>query len=139
MLCRLDKCFSSLIEPGKKHTLPKCYVRIDVAHMIKIFCRIPYFKGIHNKNLKHFYVRCLRLLLTLVSFEKFTDILKAFLTVSMSETDGWWNGKPTPAESGRKILLDQIKGIDIHDEDVTNINSEVEENILDGEKFDNDG
>jgi len=57
----------------------------------------------------------------------------------MSETDGWWNGKPTPAESGRKILLDQIKGIDIHDEDVTNINSEVEENILDGEKFDNDG
>ncbi|CAI6373612.1 unnamed protein product [Macrosiphum euphorbiae] len=95
--------------------------------MIKIFCRIPYFKGIHNKNLKHFYVRCLRLLLTSVSFEKFTDILKALLTVSMSETDGWYNNEPTPAESARKMLLDKIKGIDINYEDMTDIDSEVEE------------
>lgn len=136
--CYVDKYFSLLIEPGKENTLPKCYVRIDVAHMIKIFCRILYFKGIHNKNLKHFYVRCLQLLLTSVAFEKFTDILKTVLTVSMSETNGWWNRKPTPAESGRKMLLGQIKGIDIHGEDMTDINSEVDESVLDEEKYDYD-
>lgn len=46
----VEKCFTSLIELEKEQSLPKCYVRIDVAHMIKIFCHIPYFKGIHNKN-----------------------------------------------------------------------------------------
>jgi len=54
----------------------------------------------------------------------------------MSEIDGWYNNELTPAESGRKILLDKIKGIDINDEDMTDINSEVEDSILDGEKYD---
>lgn len=42
------RCFDILI--GKNQILPQCYVRIDVAHMIKLFCRISYFKGIQNKK-----------------------------------------------------------------------------------------
>lgn len=135
--CYVEKCFNVLLEI-ENETLPKCYVRIDVAHMIKIFCRIPYFKGMHNRNLKNFYVRCLRLLLTSISFEIFTDVLKALLTVSMSETDGWLNDNPTPAESGRQMLLDKIKGIDEIDENMTDINFEIDESVLDGEKYDNE-
>lgn len=80
------RCFDILV--GKTDILPQCYIRIDVAHMIKLFCRIPYFKGIQNKKLKTFYVSCLRLLLTSLTINEFTEILCALLIVAKSETDG---------------------------------------------------
>lgn len=103
------KCFNILI--GKIEILPQCYIRIDVAHiMIKLFCRIPYFKGILNKKLKTFYVSCLRLLLTSSTLNEFTEILTALLIVAKSETDGWVKDDiDTPAESSKLLLLEKIK------------------------------
>lgn len=65
------KCFDILV--GQNQVLPQCYIRIDVAHLIKLFCRIPYFKGIQNKKFKTFYVSCLCLLLTSSTLSEFTE------------------------------------------------------------------
>jgi len=83
----VSQCFDLLV--GKCGIPPNCYVRIDVAHMMKIFSQIPSLKGVQIRNLKHFYVRCLRILLTCTAFDDFTTTLKEILIVVMSETDGW--------------------------------------------------
>jgi len=108
------RCFDILV--GKNEILPQCYIRIDVAHMIKLFCRIPYFKGIQNKKLKTFYVSCLRLILTSSTLNEFSEILTALLIVAKSETDGWVKDTiDTPAESSRLLLLEKIKNRIVED------------------------
>jgi hypothetical protein len=47
--------FKILIGIEKK--ISTTYIRLDVAHMIKIFCRIKCLTGLKNKYLKEFYVR----------------------------------------------------------------------------------
>lgn len=108
----LEKCFYIL--QGKKQKLPQCYLRIDVAHMIKIFCHLKCLIGIKNKRLKQFYVRGFRLLLTSSHFEEFKKILTSLLTIMLSETDGSSNNtNETPAESSSEYILNLIKGIKV--------------------------
>lgn len=128
----LDICFSILL--GEKKELPQCFIRIDVAHMLKIFCRLNRLTGIQNKHLKHFYVRGLRLLLTSHDIDEFENILTSLLTVMMSETDGLLNDNSiSPSESSRLHILNLIKGIQCDDEnefqaddDILNYESENE-------------
>jgi hypothetical protein len=106
----VSQCFNLL--SGKCGIPPDCYVRIDVAHMMKIFSQIPSLKGVQNRNLKHFYVLCLRIILTCTAFDDFTTTLKEILTVVMSETDGWVESTvKTPSELSRLSLLSKIKAI----------------------------
>jgi len=79
----LDECFS--VVTGEKTKLPSCFIRIDVSHMIKTFCRLKCLCGIKKKYLKEFYVRCFRLLLTSTDLDTFKNILTAFMTVMLSE------------------------------------------------------
>jgi len=105
-------CFDVL--NGLNEQLPSTCIRIDVAHVIKIFCRIKHLTGIKNKSLKEFYVRGLRLLLFSESLAEFTSILEALLTIILSETDGWCEGSETiqtPSESSRQFILEKIRGI----------------------------
>ncbi|KAF0717632.1 Uncharacterized protein FWK35_00034983, partial [Aphis craccivora] len=107
-----DNCFKVLI--GHDEKLPPCYIRIDVAHTIKIFCRIKCLTGIKNKNLKEFYVRSLRLLLSSESLLDFNTILETLFTVMLSETDGWCiddEDTKTPSELKREFILNKIKGL----------------------------
>lgn len=71
----VDNCFTALNDHDEH--LPATYIRIDVAHVIKIFCRIKYLTGLRNRSLKELYVRGLRLLLTTVSLKEFCSILEA--------------------------------------------------------------
>ncbi|KAE9523349.1 hypothetical protein AGLY_016297 [Aphis glycines] len=86
------------------------YVRLDVAHMIKIFCRIKCLTGLKNKSLKEFYVRGFRLLLYSGDLSTFEIRLEAFLTVMISETDGWSGDTITQSEKSREYILNLIKG-----------------------------
>lgn len=89
--------------------LPKCYVRIDVTHVIKIFCRNKNLVGIKNKQ---FYIRGIRLLITSSKIYEFKDILIALLTTVMSETNGTDEYiNITPSESCKNNILNLIKGI----------------------------
>lgn len=99
----VETCFDILI--GKTHKMPTCYVRIDVAHVIKIFCRIKHLTQLKNKHLKHFYVRGLRLLVTSTELNEFEEVLTVLLTVMYSETDGYSeNNEITPSEENRQFI-----------------------------------
>lgn len=107
----VNNCFNTLIKNDK---LPATYIRIDVAHVVKIFCRIKPFTGMKNKALKEIYVRTLRLLLTSETLDSFSCILESILTVSLCNTDGWYDEKneiESPSEKSRIFILDKIKGL----------------------------
>jgi len=139
----LNNCFNILV--GQERQLPQCFIRIDVAHMMKIFCRLKSLTGIKNIYLKHFYVRGLRLLLTSCTIDEFKNMLTSLLTVMISEKDGWLIDKSiSPAESSREYILDLIKGIkyddeeNIYDENVDMIPNEFEQSPNSIEEFLND-
>lgn len=73
---------------GKEKELLTIYIRLGVAHIIKIFCRIKCMCGIKNRHLKEFYVRGFRLLLTSEDLSSFAIILEALLTIMLCEADG---------------------------------------------------
>jgi len=103
--------FKVLIGVEKK--IPATYIRLDVAHMVKIFCRIKCLTGVKSKYLKEFYVRGFRLLMTSENLKTFETILEAFLTVMLSETDGWSNNTETPSETAKSYILELIKGVSV--------------------------
>lgn len=108
----LDECFSVIAD--KKDKLPLCFIRIDVSQMIKTFCRLKCLYGIKKKYLKEFYVRCFRLLLTSTDLDMFKNILTAFMTVMLSETDGWIDeteNQENPSEKYRIYLINLMKTI----------------------------
>lgn len=136
----IETCYTYLT---KSHcNLPHCYIRVDVAHMIKIFCRIQCLNGT-NKYLKVFYVSCLRLLLVSKTIKEFREILIHLLTVSLSETDGWINDStiPNASEKSRIYLVNLIKDLSI-DNEIQNVSSDVivEENEMNDlkENYDSD-
>ncbi|CAI6376135.1 unnamed protein product [Macrosiphum euphorbiae] len=105
----VKNCFSNL--NGSTCDIPPCFIRIDVSHMIKLFCRLKILNEIRNKRLKEFYVRGFRLLLTSTTLEMFKQILKSLMTVILSYTDGYLddnNTKPNSSESSRIFLLSLI-------------------------------
>jgi len=123
-----ESCF--LIMLGMKDTrLPKCYIRLDVAHIIKIFCRFKCFTGKKQKYLKEFYVRGLRLLLTSEELSEFKNILESLLTVMMCETDGWVTDRDqvekSPSEKCREFILSLIRS-NVHDNWFDNENDHTE-------------
>lgn len=108
----IDKCFLALY--GHIEELPTCFLRINVSHMVKLFCRNKCLIEIKNKYLKEFYVRALRLLLSTITLTSFREILCALFTVIFSETDGWLMNNEiieTPSEKCIKYLLSLMKGI----------------------------
>lgn len=101
-----NKCF--LLLNDKTREVPKCYIRLDVAHMIKIFCRFKCLLIKKDKSLKEFYVRGMRLLLTSDTLTQFEEILQDLFNVMMCETDGWIddnNTLKTPSEISKDKLL----------------------------------
>lgn len=122
---------------GQEKQLPQCFIRIDVAHMMKIFCRLKSLCGIKNKHLKQFYVRGLRLLLTTSEIDEFKNILMSLLTIMLSETDGWLNDNiVSPAESCREHILNLIKGIKLDEGDELEFENDIlnDEPVIENEE-----
>lgn len=134
----INHVFDLLTE--RKKEIPETYIRLDVAHMINIFCRIKCLSGITNKNLKEFYVRGFRLLLTSEDLDSFKKILENLMTIMLSETDGWTNDNaPTPSEIAREYILNLIKGINTIDSSTNTIFTNFDDNDVDSSDIaDND-
>lgn len=75
-------CYHLLIN-GKSDGLI-CYIRIDIAHLIKNMCRRKIFEGRHFK-VKDFYVRCLGIMSTCNNIKDFEKLLLSLLIVAGSE------------------------------------------------------
>lgn len=77
----------------RNSSLPKCYVRINVAHFVKSYSN--FFKSL-NKRVKTFYLHALGQLILCRSIVNAKDIINAIFTIALSETDGnLENGNPT--------------------------------------------
>lgn len=68
----IDQCFGVVM--GYHQNLPSSYIRIDIAHVMKIFCRNKNLQGKNKWSLKQFYIRGMRLLATSTQIEEFKNI-----------------------------------------------------------------
>lgn len=65
---------------------PKCIIRIDIAHIIKLVCRWKCFTGKHMR-IKDFYIRCIGHLTKCANIDKFRQIFRDILVVCASNTE----------------------------------------------------
>jgi len=65
--------------------IPKCIIRIDIAHLIKLVCRWKCFN--EHARIKNFYVRSIAILSKTITLENFTRICFDILIVASSETE----------------------------------------------------
>lgn len=106
----VEICFSKLTSAEAKlqNRSLKTYIRVDVAHLIKIFCRLKCFAKC-NKAVKDFFIRCVALMVSCEEFQKFEEILFLTLVMSKHEYDGNIcnnSSSPSPAKSARLRLLE---------------------------------
>lgn len=69
----------------KNSNLHKCYIRIDVAHFIKLYSKTC--KNL-NKRVKTFYLGAIGQLILSRNIINAKEILKSIFTIALSETDG---------------------------------------------------
>lgn len=91
--------------------IPKCFIRTDIAHFIKMQCRWKCFNGSNEPRLKEFYIRCSKLLINTLNIEDFQQILKSILIVAYNETD-------IQVESNLNYLISIIEGNDAELENI---------------------
>ncbi|XP_061154987.1 protein orai-2 isoform X1 [Syngnathus typhle] len=115
----INECFniSRGNQPGH---LPPCFVRVDVAHCIKMICRWDCLKN-KRPRVKDFFVRSIAQLLKSQCLQHAKELLRAITIVALSETEGNDNsGAPIPSEKCKKYLRAQIaeEFVPISDEEV---------------------
>lgn len=75
--------------------LPQCYIRVDVAHVIKVVSR---WKEIHasetRKKVRQFYLRSIGQLILSTHINEAKHILESICIVALSETEGHYRAKP---------------------------------------------
>lgn len=57
----VDACLDILKGVSNGHDMLKCYVRIDIAHLIKLVCRWKCWNQIRTPHLKDFFVRYIKI------------------------------------------------------------------------------
>lgn len=72
---------------GEEEIIPKCFVRIDIAHFIKNVARC---KPLKNTRVKHrdFFIRCVTLMIRMKSLSEAKEHILAVLVIAMSLTEG---------------------------------------------------
>lgn len=65
----------------------RCYIRVDIAQIIKIICNKNVFDKKHPK-VKDFFVRCVGIMSTCDNIEDFITLLTSVFIVAYSEYDG---------------------------------------------------
>lgn len=113
--------------------IPSCFIRCDVAHIIKLFTTWPPFKNTH-KRVK-LYVRSFALIIQETNFENVLKLLKAIFDIMFSETEGLIIGTQlnTSCENSKCFLKNRIANISVDLTTITesgNINDINDENVF---------
>lgn len=131
----------------KELNLPEVYVRLDIAHFIKMTCR---WKCLKKGPIKEFFVCSIILLIHCKTLKEFEDTHEKIVVVACSETDEPQHGSSlndSPAERFRNDLIgciedrsklyDKIIGKNPDEDDgnycINSENVEDSENILAGQ------
>lgn len=92
----------------KNKIMPQCYIRIDIAHFIKMYAQ--FLKNL-PRRVKVFYLASMGQLVMCRNVQEAAIILRAILTVARSETEGiLQNGQETHCEKEKKRLKSLITG-----------------------------
>lgn len=114
LLNAVIRCFTSYTiikdyaNACKNKTMPKCYIRIDVAHFIKMYAN---FLKNFSWRIKIFYMAAIGQLIMCRDIDEAVIIFKAILTIARSETeDKLANGEETRCEKEKNRLKSVITG-----------------------------
>lgn len=72
---------------GHEKKVPDTCIRLDVVHMINVFCSFKCLSDVKNNYLKKFYIRSLCLLMTSEDLSTFEYTLDNLMIGILSETD----------------------------------------------------
>lgn len=90
--------------PGYK--LPTCYVRVDVAHLLKFMTTWKSLNDIHvRRRVKEFYVRAIGQLVMATGLNESKFIIKNIFIVMLSEYEGELNGVDTHCEKAKQFFI----------------------------------
>jgi hypothetical protein len=93
--------------------LPKYFLRIDVAHFIKMICRWKCFSQEKHRAVKDFYVRCVIVLMHCTKLNELLNVLTAIFWSALCETVGTDdNGNKVQSEISREWLVKKISKCD---------------------------
>jgi hypothetical protein len=91
-----------------KNKMPKCYVRIDVAHCMKMYSN--FLKNL-PRRVKIFYMAAIGQLIMCQNIDDAAILFRAILTVALSETEGTLqNGEETLCEKEKKKIKSIVTG-----------------------------
>lgn len=83
----IDICFKAIFHFTDTVILPKCFLRTDVAHTMKLICSWNVFKNV-TKRSKLFYVCALAQIMMSTNITEIKDLFENIFTVALSETEG---------------------------------------------------
>jgi len=114
LLNAVIRCFTSYrtikdyANACKNEVIPKCYIRIDVAHFIKMYAN--FLKNL-SRRIKVFYMAAIGQLIMCRNIDEAAIMFKAVLTIARSETEGKLaNGEETRCEKEKNRLKSIITG-----------------------------
>jgi len=101
----IQRCMEVLIKsPGCK--LPSCYVRVDVAHLLKFVTTWKSLNDIHvRRRVKEFYVRAIGQLVLATDLNESKFLIKNIFVVMLSEYEGEINGIDTHCEKAKQFFV----------------------------------
>lgn len=118
----LEVC-SSLILNSRNYLLPNCFIRNDIAHVIKLLTTWKELKDI-TYRIKNFYMRSIGLVIISQNYDDVKYLLKQIFIVALNETDGTniTTGVLTRCDLAKTYLKNRIANheIVILDEDINN-------------------
>lgn len=106
----IDLCFAALTTENTSS--PACYIRIDVAHLLKY---IGQWKELQQRTthrlVRQFYMRCIGLLVNCENMESAKEIISSILLVASSEMEGELvSGVRTPSDLAKFWLKSLMHG-----------------------------
>jgi len=104
----IQRCMDVLLKsPGYK--LPSCYVRVDVAHLLKF---VSTWKSLNNthvrRRVKEFYVRAIGQLVMTTDLNEAKFLITNIFIVMLSEYEGEVNGIDNHCEEAKKFFVNRF-------------------------------
>lgn len=96
---------------GKLPSLPSCYIRTDVCHLVSLLTKWSSLRD-KPKRTRQFYIRAMCQVIQSDNLNDIKKLLKDIVTVALSESEGEHEetGMPIPCEISKQNLLQRIGG-----------------------------
>lgn len=113
---------------------PRCYIRLDVSHLIATVARWNCLKG-KPRKVRQYFLRCIAYAYKIDSFTQLQIFLESVLVVSMSEEIGCHQANDLQSEICLRYTNNAIKGIAMDDK-IKNENDDLQEDEIDDNEND---